>query len=365
MIEYNDEALNLVLDLKDKIRCKELEGHPEDIELIVFDNILQRRILLTKKMLVLDGFNIIFRKAFIGLIDDSNCEGKNVINIDEIDVLENYKNLKFSINDVEFNINQLLWTLKFATKLYQDNLTPQSIISTRAYLDANFDFESYQIKTTTIRPIEFSINSEEAINENKYSDSEISSSLSIQNVVNIVLNIDISNSNLNDKLPYNTAFTEIQSHVDCQNRFNHQFQKSGASVQLVNSILQVDKLQKEKSILESRKHRAETTLSVLKTFMVFKDNVIKHKKKYKQVLAFILEFNNGAKVNEIAKVYADSILTNETQVCFDEYTIEEDEIDFENHPEYSKLIHIILSRIEGHIINYVKDVLGDDEDEDE
>ena len=125
LIDFSQEALTLIVKLRDKLSDKKILYN--DLEKLVFDNILERRLLLTQKFIILDKFYDMFNRC------------KNDENEKESEV----KCLK--INDTLVRINHFLWCLKFTANFDGENITKEKLIVTKEYLDKNF-FEELNLK---------------------------------------------------------------------------------------------------------------------------------------------------------------------------------------------------------------------------
>ena len=125
LIDFSQEALKLIVNLRNKLTDNKLLYN--DLEKLVFDNILERRLLLTQKFIILDKFYEMFNKCK----EDENEKESEV------------KLLK--INDVSVKINHFLWCLKFTSNFDGENITKEKLIVTKEYLDKNF-FEELSFK---------------------------------------------------------------------------------------------------------------------------------------------------------------------------------------------------------------------------
>lgn len=302
LIEYNDEALKLVLSLKDRIKEPGVINNKAQVEELVFENICQRRLILTKKLLVLDAFNNIFRTS----VSPNDFSINSSLDQNDLD------KFSFNILGIHFNLKQLFWTLKFSIKLYNDELNASSIINTRKYLDENFDFDNYCIKSelNSVKVKNNSLLTEECTDKESctcglnlesklvqvkrsYSpkpninDSdkyyyrggcinlEINKEYQSENVINLSLN---SSKDKTTHLMSNSENLEIEGYKERLNKQQHH----------------VKQLEDEKSRLESQKQRAEAILNLLKNFVSLKDFYQNNRAK----CAFMLSYVKSVKASE-------------------------------------------------------------------
>ncbi len=138
LIDYNDECIKSILDLRKyllntpppKINDNQYNdnnllsdlGNENPIEEKIFENICSRRILLTKKLLIIERFAELYQK----------CVSKNDFN-------------KFIVNDINLSIKEFLWCLKISANSKEENVTEISILRTKTNLDKNFDYENHII----------------------------------------------------------------------------------------------------------------------------------------------------------------------------------------------------------------------------
>ena len=118
LIDFSQEALKLIVNLRNNLTDKKV--CMDNLDKLVFDNILERRLLLTQKFLLLDKFYEVFFQCKI------DKEEK------EIDVKE------LEINDVNLKVNHFLWCLKFTANFDGENITKDKLLVTKKYLDQNF-----------------------------------------------------------------------------------------------------------------------------------------------------------------------------------------------------------------------------------
>lgn len=125
LYDFNDEALKLIYDLRDRLNeCKELSSI-DGVDDVIFDNILKRRILLTQKFLILEKFHELYKQF----------KQKNIEDDEEL----------FAIKDENFSVKQFLWCMKFSSNQYQENLTSDTMLTTKRYLDRHFDYDNHII----------------------------------------------------------------------------------------------------------------------------------------------------------------------------------------------------------------------------
>ena len=104
----------MIIELKERLNDPNFDVSKLDDT--IFENILNRRILLSKKIMILEKFLAIYRKCKIN------------------------DNL-YDINGIKFNLKEFLWSLKFSSNSEGESVNEESVLKTRRYLDDYFDFE--------------------------------------------------------------------------------------------------------------------------------------------------------------------------------------------------------------------------------
>jgi hypothetical protein len=301
LIEYNDEALKLVLSLKDRIKEPGVINNKAQVDELVFENICQRRLILTKKLLILDAFNNIFRTT---ITKGNYCNKITELNNNDLD------SFCFEIEGIEFNLKQLFWTLKFSVKLYNDDLNPSSIIKTRKYLDENFDFDNYCIKSPQ-NSIELKNTSVQTY-EKTCVEQNCTCGLNLQsNVIKLTgSSTRITNSpknnnrggciNLQQEKNYkseNVITLSLDSSHDKESKNlisnSENLEIEGYKERLIKQQQNVKILEDEKNRLESQKIRAETILGLLKNFVRLKDYYQNNRSKCAFMLSFVKSVREG------------------------------------------------------------------------
>jgi len=140
LIDYNDECIALIIDLKKQLINNRLseEDIKKNLELLdrdgtatnfideqIFENLCNRRILLTKKLIIVERFVEYFNKYICK--DDKN---------------EN----KFKIKNEIFGLREFLWCLKISANLQEEGVDENMILKTKKVLDENFNYETRIIK---------------------------------------------------------------------------------------------------------------------------------------------------------------------------------------------------------------------------
>ena len=420
LYEYNDEALKLVAELREelsKIQLKKDELKTADFsqfQNLMFNNIMQRRIVLTKKIVTFDAYNTIFRKMFVKVNHNNQSDNLNLSN----DLINNADNLLFRLNNVDFTTRELLWTLKFASKLFNDKLTPQTLLSTKYYLDANFDYQKYTIKkeqnircistinyasnnvidkdtsfttkgnTNTIvcnsiqsNENNINYNIKDQINSNNFciSSSSTTNDYKIQHSVSLAVNeINIEDNNImynscdaknkdninnyNSNNTTNTLLTE----VTCYNT-NSRINQSSNNIQnlymnneIIQTLNQVNKLTREKNKLEIKKKKAEFIMNYIKSFNLFKEEALNEKKQFKVIYNFFLKLSRGEEVKNIINEFVLEVINNEKELDFS--LNEEENISLFNlcEEDLMNMIKYFISSIEGELLEYVKNLIDNE-----
>jgi hypothetical protein len=230
LVDYNDEALRIIYDLKLKLSTGLVTM--ENIDEIIFENILSRRLLLTKKILIMERFWSIYKEA----------------------KTENEK--EFILNDQKMNLKQLLWCMKFSSNSENENVCKESVLRTKSYLDENFDYEHHVIKTRGKTQEE---KTEEYPKSNcDYVDPEL-------------------------ELEVQEATQEVEETIS----------PSKIKEKKIHTEEEILLLRKEKERLEEQKMKTEQILYMIKKFMTLKEHMMNNKKKYKLILFLLSKMRRG------------------------------------------------------------------------
>lgn len=254
LIDFNDEALNLIFDLKLKLNSnericnlnKDLNEeltNCNQIDEMIFENILNRRILLTKKLLILEKFYLIYEDCLLKQqLEEESEQGLNITNND---------NIFLNVLDNKLTLKQFLWCLKISSNSEQEEVTKESILRTKEYLDLNFDYQNHTV-------FDF-LGNKNSLNEveNNKSEEEI--------LINLSKEEEAEYSNEEDEQIYTEA--------------------------------DVLKLKREKERLEEQKEKTENLLKTLKRFIKLKENMLNNKRKYKGILSVLSKLRSGQLTN--------------------------------------------------------------------
>jgi len=328
LIDFNDDSLKLIIDLKDLLNNPEFD--PTKLEETIFENILKRRILLSKKILILEKFLNIYKSAKIS---------------DNI----------YNIKGVKFDLKQFLWSLKFSSNSEEENVNEDSILKTRRYLDDHFDFEHaiiYPSKEAKDKAqLEDHDDKDYRYYKNNYDDEEgdgeddgdayydeDNEDYAEYNKSNIY---ELKNS-IKDEEDQIILTKQQQSHIQ-------ELKTKGEQ--------DLDILTMQKNNLTMQKEKTETVLIMLKKFLSLKEQVLKSNNKYK----FIVYVLSKIKKDENDKITFDSIeklindldlsaIDNNNTIIFTEEEIDE--------LENSDLVNPILIDIENQLFKYVDDVIS-------
>lgn len=345
LIEYNDEALKLVISLKEKFKDKVYDRN--QIDEMLFENITQRRIVLTKKLLVFESFANIYSRS---KISDS----------------------LFRILNVEFTPSQLLWSMKFTLKLYNDEISDEQLVKTRLYLDENFDFETYSLKQSDSSKLSNDINNTKKLEEGEsdaigYSD--VGKCTSCGDCFSFI------NTELTKDLPVlSSSNNQTLSKV---NVINISIEKSDAvelsayKERLSSQQKEVQSLQDEKTRLENQKKRAEGILTLLKQFIKLKDFFTSNTWLCSFMLGFIQKVLDGSSrlddtnfIKEIVCFY----LQNEATILeggytsYSDFVFQEEDEPTTDEELYNKKIELIgeaFKHMEAHLYAKIQEILND------
>lgn len=235
LVDYNDEALRIIYDLKLKLSTGLVTL--ENIDEIIFENILSRRLLLTKKILIMERFWSIYKEA--------KSENLN----------------EFILNDQKMNLKQLLWCMKFSSNSENENVSKESVLRTKSYLDENFDYEHHIIKTNVKKK------------ENDEHTSQIEG--------NEVQNCDYVDPEL--EIEVQEATQQVEETI----------YQSKISEKKIHTEEEILLLRKEKERLEEQKMKTEQILYMIKKFMTLKEHMMNNKNKYKLILFLLSKMRRG------------------------------------------------------------------------
>lgn len=352
-MEFNDEALKLVLDLKSSL-SKFTIIQKQNIDEELFENISKRRIILTKKLLILEVFCTYFKKYIILDEDEKRMYPNELFNSKDISTY------KFNINGTNFNLKELLWTLKFTIKLFNDDLKEDNVLSTRMYLDANFDFETYSIKNSENNKIiykneetdahiyignhkvEVEVENEDdynkTLNKNEEEYQNIDEEENENNSCTCGLNIADKNKDLqyeSSNLQENKFGFSINSNTENKSEIDEKMNIIKTQEENVKSLVI------EKKRLEDQKHKAEYVLWLIKNFCKVYDSFKKNNNNFGFIIAYIhqLEENDNSFDFSFIKGIIDFYFENEEDILdgkFSDYN-EYDLQMLEEYPEEERL----------------------------
>lgn len=352
-MEFNDEALKLVLDLKSSL-SKFTIFQKQNIDEELFDNISKRRIILTKKLLILEVFCTYFKKYIILDEDEKRMYPNELFNSKDISTY------KFNINGTNFNLKELLWTLKFTIKLFNDDLKEDNVLSTRMYLDANFDFETYSIKNSENNKIiykneetdahiyignhkvEVEVENEDdynkTLNKNEEEYQNIDEDENENNSCTCGLNIADKNKDFqyeSSNLQENKFGFSINSNTENKSEIDEKMNIIKTQEENVKSLVI------EKKRLEDQKHKAEYVLWLIKNFCKVYDSFKKNNNNFGFIIAYIhqLEENDNSFDFSFIKGIIDFYFENEEDILdgkFSDYN-EYDLQMLEEYPEEERL----------------------------
>lgn len=318
LVEYNNEALELVLNLKNEFkRNVGLLTDNNKIDEMVFDNICQRRVTLTKKLLILDNCCSLFKKYIINGREEIK---KFKLNPKGMDTDE----FRFNIDGSKFNLKEFCWTFKFAMKLFKaEEVNSDQMIKTKEYLDENFDFENYCLNDHSKNILNQEKHKEE-VKKQDSKENKISNHTLIKGSDDILKcscnhdchshdkdNLDeveddnkneLHFSNNENKLELKDPSSFISQNVinlcinksnDLEATQNENIELEGYKYRLNKQKQEVEVLQNEKSKLENQKQKAENILTLLKTFVQMKEYYWNNKSKFAFMLIFISEVKAG------------------------------------------------------------------------
>lgn len=353
LMEFNDEALKLVLDLKSSL-SKFTIFQKQNIDEELFDNISKRRIILTKKLLILEVFCTYFKKYIILDEDEKRMYPNELFNSKDISTY------KFNINGTNFNLKELLWTLKFTIKLFNDDLKEDNVLSTRMYLDANFDFETYSIKNSENNKIiykneetdahiyignhkvEVEVENEDdynkTLNKNEEEYQNIDEDENENNSCTCGLNIADKNKDFqyeSSNLQENKFGFSINSNTENKSEIDEKMNIIKTQEENVKSLVI------EKKRLEDQKHKAEYVLWLIKNFCKVYDSFKKNNNNFGFIIAYIhqLEENDNSFDFSFIKGIIDFYFENEEDILdgkFSDYN-EYDLQMLEEYPEEERL----------------------------
>jgi hypothetical protein len=303
LIDFNEEALKTILCLKIQLSDESQTFTKMGIDDIIYENILQRRLYLTKKLFIMETFYNMYKQY--RLEDEDTWE----------------------ILDEKFNIKELLWCMKFSSNSVQEKVTSESVVRTKKYLDKHFDFEKHII-----------YNNEDYLESDK---------LCVDCKPKASLEIDM----------FNTG-EKHQGYVD--HELENEMRELGiltdeGEQKRVVTQEEIDILKEEKAKLEMQKHKSEEVLVLLKRFVELKENMLTNKKKYKTIISILSKLRTGS-LNLEDKDTVEEIIENmENEDLNSENLITETERD---ELENIENIEIVLNEIETGIMKQVKEIFN-------
>jgi len=111
LIDFSQEALKIIINLRNALT--DIKVPQIDVDGLIFENILQRRLLITQKFLLLEKFYEIYNE---------NIKEDNIV----------------LIKGNKIPINEFCWCLKFSANLESENINSDKILEIRNYLEENF-----------------------------------------------------------------------------------------------------------------------------------------------------------------------------------------------------------------------------------
>jgi len=314
LIDFNDQALQMIYELKNNFTkifgsediCKEhfeeLGGNK--IEEIIFNNILARRVLLTQKILIMDKFSQIY--------NETKTNNKNIFKLKE---------------GIEINLKQFLWCLKFSSNSQNENLSIDSLMKTKEYLDEHFDYENNII---------YDCGKKKQRMEKEFIDPELEVDLSeLDRDLEVTFkNSDIS-LNPKDESKMNIPKNQSKRHTEES----------------------LNRLKLEKEILEEQKSKTENILQMLRKFVSLKQNLANNKKKYKLALYLLSNIRQGdtSILNRIEELDVDSIVFNDDMQISD--TEKEELNNFKDSD-------VLMKEIEDGILIQIENILQNEKNKD-
>lgn len=293
LVDFNDGALKLIYELRNKFDSNKTEI--EDIDETIFENILSRRILLTKKLMMLERFSQLYNQCKTEASDNS-----------------------FSVNGNSLTLKQFLWCMKISSNLEQENVTKESMLVTKEYLDKNFDYERHIIQRPNVTTSE----EEERLTQQQQENEE---------------NIGESAKD-----------TEIDT----------QFSETSMAQEHADSCEEVTRLRIEKEKLEAQKERTEGLLAMLKRFIDLKENMVSNKKRYKLILYVLSKLRKG-EINSCDEETMNEVLNtidiDQIHLSQEDTLSEHERTELENFDSTEGL----LDEIEANVLKQVSDIFED------
>jgi len=352
LIDFNDDSLKMIINLKERLNDPNFDV--TKLDETIFENILNRRVLLTKKIMILEKFLAIYRKSKIN---------------------ENEYNIKGML----FTKKQLLWSLKFSSNDEGENVSEDSVLRTRYYLDDYFDFEKAiiyscpeQKKNAILEDLDNEVdledyfeNYESAENNNASNSNNKGSNDNDEFVIDNCIKEEFRNYDLENEMYENEKNTDlnISNRRKISNSVKKLEKETGDYLEITVKNPKkpcdedIEHLRNQKNELTAQKEKTEHVLQMLKKFLVLKENVLNNKKKYK----FILYILTKVRKDNMQTVSFESIQNLIKDLDIDEimqsneFNLSDSEInELENFDSTEKL----LQDIEVQLFKHVDDVIS-------
>ena len=108
LIDFEDEALRMKMLKREKLENSMMS--PNDTKAYIFQYLLDKRILLSYKLILLENFFNMYNRYTI--------EGSNIL-----------------VNGTNIKISQFLWCMRLSSNSQGDGVSIESVIRTKVYLD--------------------------------------------------------------------------------------------------------------------------------------------------------------------------------------------------------------------------------------
>ena len=332
LIDFNDDSLKLIIHLKESLNDPNFDT--SKLEETIFENILNRRVLLSKKIIILEKYLAIYRNSKVSE-NEINIRGK------------------------KFSLKEFLWTLKFSSNSEGENIDENVVIKTKNYLDDYFDFDKaiiyscpHEKKNALLEDLDQEIDLDNYYNggieqeRKNYSD---------ELVIDHCIGEEFCNKELEDEINENEI--KIQNTIEKKNK-NRNLGKTSEYLEVTvkrpnkPEEKDLDVLKSQKEELTQQKEKTENVLQMLKKFLILKENVMNNKKKYRFVLYIISKIRKDNMENVSIESIQDLIkdLDIEQIMQNNDFNLTESEISgLENFDNTEKLLQDIEIQLFKHV----------------
>jgi hypothetical protein len=406
LIDYNDESIKLILELRQYLMDPNNQKQgltSEEIDEKIFDNITNRRLLLTKKFMIIEKFSELYDKFIANKeeIINNDINNSNDSN-DSNDNSNNHYilNHRFHIGGEYLNLKEFLWCLKLNSNSKEDNINEESILRTKRYLDKNFDYNThifYGIPRKILNKNKSKKGNEaetETENETDNVTVDENNEINFNDINNLIDNYyeninedneDNPNENKRKCRQFEYSFNNNNNYNNNNNNYNNDLienenenekinleQKNKESFKQTENLIkileskedEVSRLKNEKDRLVLRKQKTEGVLEMMKKFISLKNNMLRNKNYYRAIVYLMAKLNNNNNYNSqnVSFNLADIINSSELDELINNENFENILLEFpvdERHLVNFQELDILIKEIEDDLLKQVSELFDE------